>query len=42
VEKVNDMMTVSRSEPPAQYYTVVSGDTLSRSASSSTAMPTST
>ena len=30
VEKVNDMMTVSRSEPPAQYYTVVSGDTLSK------------
>ena len=30
VEKVNDMMTVSVSEPPAQYYTVVSGDTLSK------------
>ena len=30
VEKVGDMMTVSVSEPPAQYYTVVSGDTLSK------------
>ena len=30
VGKVNDMMTVSVSEPPAQYYTVVSGDTLSK------------
>jgi nucleoid-associated protein YgaU len=30
VEKVNDMMTVSVSEPPAEYYTVVSGDTLSK------------
>jgi hypothetical protein len=27
VGKVNDMMTVSVSEPPAEYYTVVSGDT---------------
>ena len=30
VEKVGDMMTVSVSEPPAEYYTVVSGDTLSK------------
>jgi nucleoid-associated protein YgaU len=30
VGKVNDMMTVSVSEPPAEYYTVVSGDTLSK------------
>ena len=30
VGKVNEMMSVSVSEPPAQYYTVVSGDTLSK------------
>jgi len=30
VEKVNDMLTVDKSEPEAQYYTVVSGDTLSK------------
>jgi nucleoid-associated protein YgaU len=30
VGNVNDMMTVAVSEPPAQYYTVVSGDTLSK------------
>jgi nucleoid-associated protein YgaU len=30
VEKVNDMLTVDRSAPEAQYYTVVSGDTLSK------------
>ena len=30
VAKVNDMMTVDRSEPEAQYYTVKSGDTLSK------------
>jgi nucleoid-associated protein YgaU len=30
VEKVNDMMSVDRSAPEAQYYTVVSGDTLSK------------
>jgi nucleoid-associated protein YgaU len=30
VAKVNDMMSVDRSEPEAQYYTVVSGDTLSK------------
>jgi nucleoid-associated protein YgaU len=30
VEQVNDMLSVDRSEPEAQYYTVVSGDTLSK------------
>ena len=30
VEKVNNMMSVDRSEPEATYYTVVSGDTLSK------------
>lgn len=30
VSKVNDMMTVDKSAPEAQYYTVVSGDTLSK------------
>ena len=30
VERVNDMLTVGDSEPPAEYYTVVKGDTLSR------------
>jgi nucleoid-associated protein YgaU len=30
VAKVNDMMSVDRSEPEAQYHTVVSGDTLSK------------
>ena len=30
VGKVNDMMSVDRSEPAAQYYTVKSGDTLSK------------
>jgi nucleoid-associated protein YgaU len=30
VEQVNDQMTVSQSEPEAQYYTVVRGDTLSK------------
>jgi nucleoid-associated protein YgaU len=30
VDKVNDMLTVDRSAPEAQYYTVVSGDTLSK------------
>ncbi|HEX4885459.1 MAG TPA: peptidoglycan-binding protein LysM [Casimicrobiaceae bacterium] len=30
VAQVKDMMTVDRSEPEAQYYTVVSGDTLSK------------
>jgi len=30
VVKVNDMMTVDTSEPEATYYTVVSGDTLSK------------
>ena len=30
VSKVNDMMSVDRSEPEAQYYTVKSGDTLSK------------
>jgi len=43
VAKVNDMMTVSVSEPPAEYYTVVSGDTLSKNQQAvSTATPTST
>ena len=30
VEKVNDMLSVDKSEPEGQYYTVVSGDTLSK------------
>ena len=30
VEKVSDMLTVDKSAPEAQYYTVVSGDTLSK------------
>jgi nucleoid-associated protein YgaU len=30
VERVDDRMTVDRSAPEAQYYTVVSGDTLSK------------
>ncbi len=30
VASVDDQMTVSRSAPPAQYYTVVKGDTLSK------------
>jgi nucleoid-associated protein YgaU len=30
VAKVNNMMTVDQSEPEATYYTVVSGDTLSK------------
>jgi nucleoid-associated protein YgaU len=30
VEKVNDMMSVDRSAPEARYYTVASGDTLSK------------
>jgi nucleoid-associated protein YgaU len=30
VSKVNDMMSVDRSEPEAQFYTVVSGDNLSK------------
>ena len=30
VERVDDRMSVDRSEPEAQYYTVVSGDTLSK------------
>jgi nucleoid-associated protein YgaU len=30
VAQVKDMMTVDRSEPEAQFYTVVSGDTLSK------------
>ena len=30
VVKVNDMLTVDQSAPEAQYYTVVSGDTLSK------------
>jgi nucleoid-associated protein YgaU len=30
VSKVNDMMTVDQSQPAAVYYTVVSGDTLSK------------
>ncbi len=30
VAKVNDMMSVDQSAPEAQYYTVVSGDTLSK------------
>lgn len=30
VGKVNDMLTVDKSAPEAQYYTVVSGDTLSK------------
>lgn len=30
VSSVNDMMTVDRSEPEAQFYTVVKGDTLSK------------
>lgn len=30
VSKVKDMMTVDKSEPEAQYYTVVAGDTLSK------------
>ncbi len=30
VAAVDDMMTVERSAPPAQYYTVVKGDTLSK------------
>lgn len=30
VAKVNDMMSVDRSEPEAQYYTVKAGDTLSK------------
>ena len=30
VEKVNDQMTVDQSAPEAKYYTVVSGDTLSK------------
>ena len=30
VERVDDRMTVDRSEPEAQFYTVVSGDTLSK------------
>lgn len=30
VSKVNDNMTVDKSEPQAQFYTVVSGDTLSK------------
>lgn len=30
VSKVNDMMTVDRSQPAAVYYTVVSGDNLSK------------
>ena len=30
VSKVNDMMTVDKSAPEAKYYTVVSGDTLSK------------
>jgi nucleoid-associated protein YgaU len=30
VSKVNDMMSVDRSAPEAKYYTVVSGDTLSK------------
>jgi len=30
VAKVNDMLTVDKSAPEAQYYTVVSGDTLSK------------
>ena len=30
VEGVNDQMTVSQSQPEAQYYTVVRGDTLSK------------
>ena len=30
VGKVNDMLTVEKSAPEAQYYTVVSGDTLSK------------
>lgn len=34
VAKVNDMMSVDKSEPEATYYTVVSGDTLSKIAKS--------
>lgn len=34
VAKVNDMMSVDKSEPAATYYTVVSGDTLSKIAKS--------
>src|SRR5450631_3548887 len=30
VESVNDQLTVEQSEPEAQYYTVVKGDTLSK------------
>jgi nucleoid-associated protein YgaU len=30
VEHVNDLLTVRASEPAAQYYTVVKGDTLSK------------
>lgn len=30
VEAVNDLMTVDQSQPEAQYYTVVKGDTLSK------------
>jgi len=30
VEKVNDQMTVDQSQPEAQYYTVLRGDTLSK------------
>jgi len=30
IDKVNDMLTVDKSAPEAQYYTVVSGDTLSK------------
>ena len=30
VSKVNDMMTVDQSQPAAVYYTVVSGDNLSK------------
>jgi nucleoid-associated protein YgaU len=30
VERVNDMLTVDKSAPEAQYYTVVSGDSLSK------------
>lgn len=42
VAAVDDMMTVERSAPPAQYYTVVKGTPCRRSPSSSTAMPTIT
>ena len=41
VGAVKDMMSVDQSAPEAQYYTVVSGDTLSKISKQYTAIPTS-